>query len=77
MLYVAAIRTHEARAGGHTPIIVLIANAMQDDCERYLQAGMDDYLSKPVESEDLMAALQKWMQPLAAASFTPSRDSGR
>jgi CheY-like chemotaxis protein len=55
-----AIRTHEATQGGYTPIIALTANAMQGDRERCLQAGMDDYLSKPISSERLADILEKW-----------------
>ncbi|NOX37729.1 MAG: response regulator [Calditrichaeota bacterium] len=40
-------------------IIALTANALAGDRERYLQAGMDDYLSKPLRNEDLMDALKR------------------
>ena len=44
-------------------IIALTANTMQGDEEICLQAGMDDYLSKPLKLEDLVAKLEKWYQP--------------
>ena len=63
----AAIRTREATTGGHIPIIALTANVMQGDRERCLQAGMDDYISKPIESEHLKKTLLKWTKPVPAA----------
>jgi CheY-like chemotaxis protein len=41
-------------------IIAMTANAMQGDREKCIQAGMDDYISKPIRLEDLVAILEKW-----------------
>jgi len=45
----------------HTPIISLTANALQGDKERFLQAGFDDYLTKPIEPELLLKTLAKYL----------------
>lgn len=46
------------------PIIALTANAMQGDKERCLQSGMDDYLSKPIKTQDLYAMVRHWLPHL-------------
>jgi len=56
---IAAIRLREQQSGGHTPVIALTAHALKGDDERCLEAGMDEYLSKPLRSEDLAAAIAR------------------
>lgn len=48
-------------ASGRIPIIAMTADAMEGDRQRCLDAGMDDYLSKPVSFERLAALLEKWV----------------
>jgi CheY-like chemotaxis protein len=45
----------------NVPIIALTANAMKGDEEGYLAAGMNDYLTKPVDSAGLIRVLQRWL----------------
>jgi PAS domain S-box-containing protein len=61
-----AIRAQEPE-GRRVPILAMTANAMPGDRERCLEAGMDDYLAKPIGIRDLKDALQRWL-PAAAPS---------
>lgn len=56
-----AIRRRES-GGRHTPIIAMTANAMQEDRDRCLHAGMDDFVSKPVSTQQLQDVLRRWLQ---------------
>ena len=58
----AAIREIERTSGGHMPIVAMTAHALKDDRKRCLAAGMDDYLSKPVQAKALYAMLESVTQ---------------
>ena len=55
----AAIRERERAAGRHTPIIAMTAHALQGDKERCLSAGMDAYISKPIQTNEFFATIEK------------------
>ena len=54
----AAIRRAEAQTGGHVPIVAMTAHAMKGDRDRFLAAGMDGYVAKPVRPHELYAAVE-------------------
>lgn len=56
-----AIREQEKNSGKHIPIVAMTANAMQGDKEKCLVAGMDDYISKPINSKQLQQVLENWL----------------
>lgn len=56
------IRELEAQTGGHTPIIGVTAHALNGDKEKCLEAGMDDYLPKPIATDQLKIKLDHWLK---------------
>lgn len=63
-----AIRQREAQLGGHVPIVAMTANAMAADREACLDAGMDGYLSKPVDRASLVAEIERVLGAQSAPS---------
>lgn len=63
---------------GLVPIIAITANAMSNDREHCVEAGMNDYMSKPVNVHELKEKLLKWLplQPASAQEATPALTPG-
>jgi CheY-like chemotaxis protein len=68
----AAIRQKEKLSGQHLPIIAMTANALKGDQERCLEAGLDGYLSKPIRTKELFAAIEAILDRNA---FAPALES--
>jgi CheY-like chemotaxis protein/HPt (histidine-containing phosphotransfer) domain-containing protein len=70
---VKAIRAASGRFG-NLPVIAMTAHAMLGDRERFLDAGMSDYIAKPIEEKELIAVLKKWIggtEPITAKQKLP------
>ena len=67
----ARIRQQEEGTGRHIPIIGLTAHAMKGDRELGLSSGMDEYLTKPIQLDDLARAIEK-LAPASAAESAPA-----
>ncbi|HEX2459244.1 MAG TPA: response regulator, partial [Vicinamibacterales bacterium] len=68
----AAIRDAERASGTHLPIVALTAHAMHGDRERYLEAGMDAYVTKPIDGVELTRIIDQLVPPAAAQGTIPA-----
>ena len=64
------IRAAERQSGRHIPIVALTAHAMKGDRETCFQAGMDDYIAKPIHPRELTAVLEKWTSSHEAVAIS-------
>jgi PAS domain S-box-containing protein len=65
------IRDHEQQTGGHLPIIAMTAYAMKGDRERCLEAGMDGYVTKPIQAGELWQTIRGVLPPQVRAALVP------
>ena len=68
----AAIRRAETQTGGHVPIIAMTAHAMKGDRDRFLAAGMDGYVAKPVRPHELYSAVEGGSPDAEAGLLAPA-----
>jgi CheY-like chemotaxis protein len=71
----AVIRLKERQTGEHMPIIAMTAHAMKGDRERCLEAGMDDYVSKPICAQHLFDILGTVLAGAPTANTAPSEST--
>lgn len=70
------LRKLDEKLGRHTPIIAVTALATQEDRQKCLMAGMDDFLSKPITSQKLIEKVRQWMpSPTSADNILSATDN--
>jgi CheY-like chemotaxis protein len=74
---VGGIREREQVAGGHLPVIALTARSRTEDRERCLAAGVDDFLTKPVSTAALFAAIDRLVPVPSSVPLSPAGERGR
>jgi two-component system sensor histidine kinase/response regulator len=71
-----AIRKAEVLTGRRVPIIAMTANAMEGDRDKCIAAGMDDYISKPVDPKKLQQVVTRWLSQDRQTAATASEGAG-
>ena len=71
----AAIREKEKSTGLHLPIIAMTANALKGDEQRCISAGMDAYISKPISTVELFAAIERVLANSPASSAAETQEN--
>src|ERR1700686_1729913 len=66
------LRRREQDGRRHTPVIAMTAHAMMGDREKCLEAGMDDYIAKPMGAAGLAEVLQRWIRGFADGGAAPA-----
>jgi two-component system sensor histidine kinase/response regulator len=72
----ATIRKKEEATGFRIPIIAMTAHALKGDRERCLAAGMDDYVSKPIQPHVLLEAIERLLPSQSAVRSSSTLDEG-
>jgi len=69
------IRQKEKKTGEHIPIIAMTAHALKEDKQRCLEAGMDDYISKPFKIDEVFETIGKWTNKSINKEFRKKQES--
>ncbi|WP_298924838.1 PAS domain S-box protein [uncultured Ramlibacter sp.] len=68
----ATIALRKLHAHANLPVVAMTANVMQRDRDRCLNAGMNDFITKPIDPDQLCKTLLQWLKPMTSAAATPA-----